>query len=252
MKNSVFITMLVLLVGCKAPNIIVSPELKSNTSVFDVKGRQGWQFNQVITYGDYSSSKIKRGWTSKLEIPFVVKFSNAHEKLSFTQFTADKQQADVYAVGRLEQADLPLLNGFLNYSINYRNTFVGTIIPIDVSGDYWDFLIYNMESGISNDVICGSAKDTKGNEIIIKGVSRIEGQGSLMQAEFVGFEFFMNGQSVGAVSCFNNGKVWMKDDLNPDIKLVISSISTSLLVKHNLTDNHSRSLIHMVNNSKRF
>ena len=246
MKNSVIITVLVLLVGCKTPNILVSPELKSNTSVFDVKGRQGWQFNQVITYGDYSTSKIKRGWTSKLEIPFVIKFKSANEKLSFTQFTPDKEQADVYAIGKFENNELPLLKGFLNYSLNYKNTFAGTIIPLDVSGNYWDFLIYNMESRLSDNMICGSAKDTKGNEIIIKGVNKTEGQANWMQMEFIGFEFFMNGQSIGAVSCLNDGRFWIKDDLNPDIKLAISCISTSLLVKHNLTDTHNNSLIQIV------
>lgn len=242
--------MLILMVGCKSPNLLVSPELKLNTSVYDVKGRQGWQFNQVITYGDYSSSKIQRGWTSKLEIPFVVKFKNAHEKLSFTQFTADKEQADVFAIGKFENSELPLLKGFLNYSLEYKNTFAGTIVPIDVSGIYWDFMIYTMESRLSDNKICGSAKDSKGNEIVIKGVNQVEGQANWMQMEFIGFEFFLNGQSIAAVSCLNDGRVWMKDDISAEIKLAVSSISTALLVKHNLTDTHNDSVIQIVSKVK--
>ena len=250
MKNAAIFTLLILLVGCKSPNLLVSSELKSNTSVYDVKGRQGWQFNQVIRYGDYFSSKVKRGWTTKVEIPFVVKFKTASEKLSFTQYTPDSLQADIYAVGKFENNELPLLRGFLNYSLNYKNTFAGTIIPFDATGNYWDFIIYNMESRLSDDRVCGSAKDSKGNEIIVKGVDRIEGQGGWMQMEYIGFEFFLNGQSIGAVSCLNDGRVWMRDDIRPDIKLAVSSISTALLVKHNLTDTHNDSVIQIVNKSK--
>ncbi len=250
MKNLAIFSLLLLLVGCKSPNLLLSPELKSNTTVFDVKGRQGWQFNQVISYGDYSTSKIKRGWTTKVEIPFVVKFKNAHEKLSFTQYTAEKLQADVYAIGKFENSELPLLRGFLNYSLDYKNTFAGTIIPFDVSGNYWDFIIYNMESRMSDNKVCGNAKDQNGNEILIRGVNQVEGQANWMQMEFIGFEFFLNGQSVGAVSCLNDGRVWMRDDISPEIKLAVSSMSTALLVRHNLTDNHNQSVIQIINKTK--
>jgi hypothetical protein len=158
-------------------------------------------------------------------------------------------QADIYAVGKFENSELPLLRGFLNYSLNYKNTFAGTIIPLDVTGNYWDFIIYNMESRMSDNKLCGNAKDSNGNEIIVKGVDRIEGQGSWMQMEFIGFEFFMNGQSIGAVSTLNDGRVWIKDDVKPDIKLAISSLSTALLVKHNLTDTHNDSFIQVVKKS---
>jgi hypothetical protein len=247
MKNSVLIALVLLLVGCKTPNILVSTDLKSNTSVFDVKGRQGWQFNQVITYGDYSTSKIKRSWTTKIEIPFVVKFQNANEKLSFTQFTPDKLQADVFAVGKFQNNELPLLKGFMNYSLTYKNIFAGTIIPIDAYGNYWDFMIYNMESRLSDTKICGNVKDTNGNEIIIKGVNKVDGQASWMQMEYIGFEFFFHDQSIGAVSTLYDGRIWIKDDVSPDIKLVISSLSTAILVKHNLTEPNKSSLIQIIN-----
>lgn len=249
MKKLAIFSLLILLVGCKSPNLLISPELKSNTSVYDVKGRQGWQFNQIIRYGGYFTSKVKRGWTNIVEIPFVVKFKTASEKFCFTQFTQDSLQADIYAVGKFEKNELPLLKGFMNYFLNYKNTFAGTIIPFDVTGNYWDFIIYNMESRQSDNKICGNAKDNIGNEIIIKGVDQIEGQGSWMQMEYIGFEFFLNGQSIGAVSCLNDGRVWMKDDLRPDIKLAVSSLSTALLVKHNLTDNHNDSFIQIMNKS---
>ena len=103
---------------------------------------------------------------------------------------------------------------------------------------------------MSDNKICGSAKDSKGNEIVIKGVNQVEGQANWMQMEFIGFEFFLNGQSIAAVSCLNDGRVWMKDDISAEIKLAVSSISTALLVKHNLTDTHNDSVIQIVSKVK--
>lgn len=49
------------LFSCKTPNIVVSNSLKTDTSIYEVHGRQGWQFNQVIKYGNFKTSKVQRG-----------------------------------------------------------------------------------------------------------------------------------------------------------------------------------------------
>ena len=51
-----------------------------------------------------------------------------------------------------------------------------------------------------------------------------------------GFEFLHNGHSIGAVSVMNSGKVWIRNDIPSELKLVVSSISTSLLVRHSMQE----------------
>lgn len=224
MKKLIFFSLLSLFVGCKSPNLLLSPDLKTNTSVFDVKGVQGFQFKQVITYGDYFTSKVKRSWTVRTEIPFIIKFEKAHEKLSFVQTTADKKQADVFAVSKFKNNELSLLNGFLSYSIKYQNVFAGTILPQDDKINVWEFIVSNFDAGFSNNENCGSASDGKDNFITIKGISKVEGNINWIKSEYLGYEFIRNEQSIGAVSCLNNGRVWIKDDISPELKLIISCI----------------------------
>ncbi len=83
---------------------------------------------------------------------------------------------------------------------------------------------------------CGMAKDKRGNQISIHGVTKMEGQPKWAPVQVWGFEFFQNDKSVAAVSIAGNGRVYIKNDLPPDMKLIISAISSSLLVRHNLMD----------------
>lgn len=229
-------TTLFLLSSCKIPNLIFSGNLHDNTTVMDAKGRQGWQFNQVISFGDYKTSKITRGWTKGGTWSFVVKFQKAEQKLSFTQNTPFGKSAEVLAVGRFKNTELPLFKDFLSYSFRYENTFAGTVIPNDDESGNWDFVIHDPESGLPNDADCGIIMDNNGDEIIIRGVKKVQGQANWVQLDNYGFEFIRNGQSIGAVSTINNGRVWLKNDIDDNTKLVLASIASSLLVRHSMQE----------------
>lgn len=232
--QSLLFSLFLCLSSCTTPQLLVSNDLKTNAIVMDAKGRQGWQFNQVIHYGDYTTSKVKRGWTRSSDIKFVVRFQKAQNKLSFTQMTPDSQQAEVLAVGKFQNNELELLNGFMSISLKYENTFAGTILPNDKNIAVWDFIIHNPDASMPKDIDLGLARNDAGDEILIRGVKKLEGQGKWAQFDNLGFEFIHNGQAIGAVSTMNNGQVWMKNDISPQLKLVISSISTSLLLRHSL------------------
>ena len=122
------------LCSCKvpAPVATVSSSLYENTTVMQVKGRQGWQINQVIRYGSYTTSRVRRGWTSGYDVSaFVLRFQKAKEKLSFMQTAADGRQAEVLAVSKFQNTEYELLKGFVGYSLKYKNSFAGTVIPTD-------------------------------------------------------------------------------------------------------------------------
>ena len=70
MKNLLLAGFIILLFGCKSPDLVMSPDLKQSAEAFDVKGKQGWQINQVISFGGFHSSKIKKGWVSHLNLEF--------------------------------------------------------------------------------------------------------------------------------------------------------------------------------------
>ncbi len=226
--------------ACKIPNMLVSEDLKSAASVFDVKGKQGWNFNQDIKFGDYSTSKIKRGWVKGSETNFFIRFQKAEQKMSFVQNTPDNVSADILAVGSFKNNEIDLLKGFLALPIAYESSFAGTVIPNDNSKNPWEFIIHNPDASLPKNVDCGVARDKSGRELQIKAVKKVEGQGNWSKIDNYGFEFFENGKSIGAISNINRGKVWIKNDISPDLKLIVSSLATSLLIRSNLSETFTR------------
>ncbi len=108
MKHLVFFLLLsAWMTSLKSQGIVVSDELKTNTSVMDAKGKQGWQFSQVIKYGGFRTSKIKRSWPSGFDIDFIERFRSAREKLGFTQYSPDSLSCTIIAVGRFS-SDEPI------------------------------------------------------------------------------------------------------------------------------------------------
>ena len=223
------------ILSCKVPTLLISENLKENTTVLDVNGRQGWQFNQVISFGDYVTSKIKKGWTRSTDFTFIARFKNANKKRSFAQF-GPNGSAEVFCVSKFKSSELDLLDGFLSVPLDYENYFAGSILMDDNAEGEWDFIIYNPEGDITEELKCGKIEDQKGNTILINGIRKLENQSTLFAFENYGFEFLYQGEVIGAVSTLNNGKVWIKNSIDYNFQLVIASVSTSLLVRENLKD----------------
>ena len=226
--------------ACSTPSIVVSDHLRHGTQVMEATGRQGWQFNQVLSFGDYRTSPIKRGWTQGYQIQFVARFQKAKQKLSFTQQGPGGRQAEVLAVGQFENTEFDLLKGFLSYSTSYRNSFAGSIVPREGQGGSWEFVIHNPESSLPRDADTGMAQDSRGRKLLIRGVKKVEGQANWVQLDNFGFEFLLDGRAVGAVSTINSGRVWMRHDLDPELKQVVAALSTSLLVRHSLSESFDK------------
>ncbi|MEI6091133.1 MAG: hypothetical protein WCR42_11820 [bacterium] len=238
MKKIILLGLIILVsVACTTPDIAVSDDLKTDAPAMVVKGRQGWQFNQVIKFGDYTTSKVKRGWTSKYDVAFYFRFQGAKEKLSFTQMTPDGKQAEILAVSKFRNEEVELIKGWLAAPLERTNTFAGTIIPSDSKEKVWEFILYNPEGSFDkNNTECGLIKDPNGATVVIKAVKKLEGQKSWIQIDNYGFEFWSDNKAIGAVSTINNGKVWIKNSLNPELKLVVSAVSTSILLRNSIED----------------
>lgn len=239
-----FATAILLFASCKTPNIAISEDLKANSAVMEVKGRQGFQFNQVIRYGTFNTDKVKRGWANHEELTvginrFVARFQKASQKLSFAQSTPDGQRAVVLAVSKFKNQEIDLLDGYLSIPFKFENAFAGTVISDDNEDNPWDFVIHNPDASLPRDTDSGLARSAAGQEIFIRAIKKIEGQGKWSSFDNYGFEFLHEGKAIAAVSTLNNGRVWISKDLDPAMKLVVSSISTSLLLRHDLGEGFS-------------
>lgn len=221
-------------ITANAQKLILSPDLDSAVGM-KARGRQGWQFSQVIRFGEFSTSKARRGWTKGYNIGFTLRFRQASEKLSFTQKTPDGLEADVLAVGRFKSTELDMVRGFLSLPIESEHSFAGTIIPGGDPQQAWEFVLYNPEGSLVKDADCGKARNEAGEVIYVNGVQKMEGMPRWMQAAYFGFEFYKGGKAIAAVSTVNNGKVWMLPELDPGTRLVVAAMSSALLLRHDVS-----------------
>jgi hypothetical protein len=220
-----------------AQDVKLPMSLKDSAEILPVKGRYGKQFNQVITFGDYSTSKIKKGWTKTSSFNSGAKsMSKSSQKFSFTQHGKNNTEAEVSCLGELSKADIEIIKNLFVVGMDFKNCFTGSIqFPVD-SVD-WEFIILDPDDVPDTESSKGFIR--KGNEEIIElfGITELEGKKipKLFQT-LIGWEFRLNGQPIGVVSLYNKGAVVLKSDISNEHKLVIASMSTALLVRSDLSD----------------
>jgi len=233
MNKIIIALFLVILIGCKTPQMYVASTLKNNSETLLVKGRQGFQIGRSLSFGEYATSKVKQGWVKGYDIPFFVRFQGVKEKISFQQYGRDGDLAEVYSVGKFRSTELPFVMDYFNITLKEKNHFAGTVI-MNGGKDVWDFLLYNADGETFKDEKVGFVQNN--HEVIeVKGVTQLE-NGNYFSSKFLGYEFVYKDQAIGAVETINNGKVWFKNDMPDDLKLVLASLSSSLLLRTSLEE----------------
>lgn len=227
--------LIVFISSCKTPDLVLSDNLQQNTTVLEVTGRQGWQYNQVLKFGEFKTSKIKRGWNLGYNFPFVVSFKEAKEKLNFTQQIPSGKEAQVLCVGKFKNTEVSLIDDFFAITLKHEDYFAGTVKKENLN---WDFIIYEPDGNSLKDITSGYIRNqnNKDETIKIKAIKKVKGQANWVGIDVNGYEFIKNGKSIGAVSLLNNGRVWINNKTTDDTKLVLSSIMSSLMVRHSLSE----------------
>ncbi len=233
-----FTSLSVCIFSCRTAELPINENLKNDTETYVAKGRQGSQIGQVISFGDFKTSKIKRGWTFAYSIPFFVKFQGAKEKLSFNLSSADGKSADVALVSKFKETEYEPVQDYFAVSLNYKNYFAGAIKL--TTGGEWDFVVHDVD-GVSrslgkNSTIGFVRKEH--HKINITGIRSLEGSSDFItQNQVYGYEFQQDGKVIGAVSTINQGKVWLKKDLDAEIKLVLACVSSGLMLRNSVAEN---------------
>jgi hypothetical protein len=235
--NTIRISILFLLAGfiaCKPVELALDPSLKAEP--LPVKGRQGLQIGQVIRYGEFKTDKVRRGWTGSYDVPFVVRFRGAKEKLSFTQFGTGGQQAEVACVSRFKSTELNLIEDYFSVPVKLTNFFAGNI-SFGENRPNWDFILYNPNGDFLRERASAGYVQNGSKRIEIQAIRGLKGQsGWLKELTVYGHEFRLGGKVVGAVSIVNKGTVWIDESLDSETKTVMAAVATGLLLRRDVEE----------------
>ena len=221
--------------ACTIPAIRVDPNLQTDADVYPVDGRQGWQIRQVLSFGEFHSGPVKRGWTRGYDYPFILRFSGASEKLEFTTTGPSGSRADVFVLGKLSEIDFTKFRQFFDVNLRSNDVFAGTVAlaPSRHCDFYVDDLNQNVTAGETRGVITGLGAD-----IEIRPIWHLENGTRSWDTRPLGFEFVENGVVTGAVETVNDGRVWLNRELADEKRLVIASVASALLLRSDLADHN--------------
>jgi predicted small lipoprotein YifL len=235
---TVAVLMALLFTACVQP-LYLPADFKQTATAFEVKGKQGWMINQRMSFAEFQTGKVKRGWTSTYSIPFLIAFEGGKEKIAFTITNQEGAVAEVMALSKIKSQELKLFSDFFSIPLKYENTFAGTIFsPADTVG-WWNFALLNPDEGWGKErQTIGFALNNTGQKLDIKPVNQLETKKgpSPRSPENYGFEFWLEGRMVGAVSVVRDGMVWLSNDIAPNQRLLLAALASSIMLRNNLTE----------------
>ncbi|GJM34825.1 MAG: hypothetical protein DHS20C18_38260 [Saprospiraceae bacterium] len=219
------------LIACSVPQIMVDENLQADTALYNVKGRQGWLVNQHLSFGDYRTGKVDRSWTKGYDIPFIIRFSGAKEKLSFTLQDAVGDKADVFCLGKLREQDLLIFHKYFDINIKAKDAFTGSVAIGERNS--FDFYVTNLNQ---NNWFREAEGWIKGEDltISIQPIKHLEGGKRMLDMQAPGFSFVRDGKTLGAVEVLNQGRIWIKNDLPGEEKLLLAGVASALLLRSEL------------------
>ncbi len=244
---SVLLVSALFLGACTSPQMLVNERLQSNASVYPVQGRQGWLINQRLGFGEYQTGPVKRSWTKGYDYPFIVRFTGAKEKLSFSMQDSLGHQAEVFVLGKLRERDLLVFHKYFDINFYTKDVFTGTIVANTTATgsfesaagkrDNYDFFVADLNQNAGHSDVQGHIRGP-GLELEIQPVTRLDSGQRMLDTRVPGLEFVHQGQVVGAVETLNNGRVWLHNDLPEQHKLIIAAAAAALLLRSDLADHN--------------
>ena len=264
------LAVLVLMASCTPAKLSVPDQFSSQATKMPVKGINGWQVNQKLSFGDYTTSKIKRGWDFKASVQYT-KFHISPEEylLKVFDINTDKNtnyqrnrfqytiqqgelEAEIYATEKFKENQLVYKSnnpwiGNASQTRHYEYAFTAAILPLNAEQkDPWSLVLVNSydqakdtaKSLFDRPYVEEEGYATNGKENITIRPLRIDKVKTKSGKDtqifggkmLTGYEIKWDGGVVGIIDIMDNN-IWIYNDLTKDEKLVIASISSAILLK---------------------
>jgi hypothetical protein len=263
----VIIAITTLYVSCKSVsiNVAVPDRFAANATQMKVSGLNGWHMKPQLTFGNYQTSKVKTGWVFSsgnndrnsgitTEERLLKVFNMSRE--NSTQNTKNKYRytiqdgnlvAEVYCIEKTSKEEVttetPL--GDFSKTKNYQYSFSAVILPQTTKDEQWQLVFYNSYD---------SRKDTarkfwerpyvEHEGYVTDGKIRIDirpiftdrvvgkdgKESKTLVKLLMAYELRIDGGVIGIIDVFKNN-IWIYNDLDNDMKLIIASVSSAILMR---------------------
>ena len=251
----------IVLVSCKSPE----PALKgdwSSVEKYEVKGRNGWTFNEHLSFGNYRTVTVKRSWTkgsgafagwsiykpgyNEVEKVFGIDYSQRKQKLRFELTDNYNNESAVFCVTEVKSANFVIgsypnsvvnsVSSLLEIGDDWKNGFWVNIY-LKNSNRPWELVINNNQAQRHRKSYIGFlALDSRTYYIIrpIYSLKNKSGESVDILGGSFGFEIQdQNGSPLAAVSLIDNGMVYMKDLPNEE-KFLLANACAALLMQQQI------------------
>lgn len=259
-----------LLSSCTAVKLSVPASFSEQATKMHVKGVNGWKINQHLSFGNYRTSSIKRGWDFTNSVQYT-KFSINPEEMLLRVFDIDTDKrrenqrskfryliedgnlaAEIFATEKFNERELvyksknPWL-GDASKTQRYEYAFSAAILPLTASNNEpWSLTMINRYDAEKDTVrrifdrpyVEEEGHATNGKENIairslrIDKVTTKSGKDTKVFGGkmLTGYELRWDDSVVAIVDIMDNN-IWLANNLDAPDKLILSSIASSILLK---------------------
>lgn len=263
------LTGLVLLASCTAVKIAVPEQFSSQATAMKVEGLNGWKFNEQLSFGNYVTSSVKRGWDISNGSRFS-RFSLKAEDIILSGFNiySDREKyneknrfqysiqdaslvTEVLAQERFSESQIVYKSNMdwlnnLKRTDKYEYAFSATIVPLNFNkGEVWSLTMLNEFDAKKTKQNAFERPQTKDLGYVTNGKEKIEikplfltkrvtasgKEGKVLGGPIhTGYELRWDDGVVGLIDIMDN-KVWIVNDLEPKEKMILSAVASAILLK---------------------
>jgi hypothetical protein len=260
--KGIFYTMLIAfsLTSCSSLKMSVSDELKADHDEYTVKGRQGILIKQKLSFGNYTTTRVRRSWTKgnssrsgfsvgngQGEMINVISMDYVNKKQTINfNLTDGKNSSDVYCVSRFHSEDLQVgrsPNSILNIGLDLSgigsrsSNLYYVQVYTNNDSDPWQLLLDNEATQLDSKHYIGVIAKSRTEYYTIVPVTRLEKNGkagNTLLGASVGFELRNpDGKPVGAVSMIDKGMVFL-GKTSAEERFLLANICAALLLQENI------------------
>lgn len=261
------IAIAMLFASCKSisMHVAVPDQFATNATQMKVSGLNGWKKRPKLTFGIYKTSKIKAGrvvssgnYDRNVGMTTAERMLRAYNVYSgdITTNSKNKYQytiqdgdlvAEIYCLEKAtkEAATTVTPLGGFGKTKNFHYSFSAVIIPQTIKDGQWQLVFYNSydsrndtarkfwdrpyvehEGYVTNGKIQIDIRPIFTDKVVGKDGAALKTLTRLLMA----YELKIDGGVIGIIDVFNK-HVWIYNDLEKDMKLIIASVSSAILMR---------------------